>query len=211
MELVTLSENEQELPRADPRRVAARLFAPSARVESLRGSTALVELARLTTLPGIVELVAFPELADEDGFPRGCAAAFEPAAGVIVPAGAGIDVHCGVRLLAVRGVRVKKAREHRGELAKALADAIPSGPGRVGTIALKAHELDQVARLGARWAVERKLGVEQDLDCAEDGGRVAWAEPKGVARVRNRFSAVSLSARAELSSRRGLKAVTQRQ
>jgi tRNA-splicing ligase RtcB len=78
-------------------------------------------------------------------------------------------------------------REHRGELAKALLTAIPAGTGRGGEIKLKAHELDQVARGGARWAVERKYGEPEDLERTEERGEAAWAEPRAVsadARVR---------------------------
>jgi len=147
----------------------------------------VTELAHLAALPGARALLALPELARGVGAPRGLAFALDPASGVLVPAAGGPDPHCGVRLHALRGLRAKRAREHRGELAKALAEAIPCGPGRTGALALKAHELDQVGRLGARWAVERKLGRAEDLVALEGGGRLAWADPSDVpadARVR---------------------------
>jgi len=147
----------------------------------------VTELAHFAAMPGARALLALPELAPGVGAPRGLVFALDPASAVLVPAAGGPDPHCGVRLHALRGVRAKRAREHRGELAKALSEAIPCGPGRTGAIALKAHELDQVGRLGARWAVERKLGREEDLARVEHGGRLDWADPLDVpadARIR---------------------------
>src|SRR6185503_21214394 len=107
--------------------------------------------------------IAMPDIHWGYGFPIGGVAAFDPKeGGVISPGGVGFDINCGVRLLSVRGVRTKKAREHRGEIAKALATAIPAGAGRGGAIQLRAHELDQIARQGAGWAVERKYGEPED-------------------------------------------------
>ena len=123
-----------------------------------------------------------------EGFPIGGVAAFDPKeGGVISPGGVGFDINCGVRLLSVRGIRPKKAREHRGEVAKALAKAVPAGAGRGGKILLKAHELDQVGKQGAAWAVERGFGKEEDLERIEEKGTAAWAEPRFVsadARIR---------------------------
>jgi tRNA-splicing ligase RtcB len=122
------------------------------------------------------------------GFPIGGVAAFDPAeGGVISPGGVGFDINCGVRLLSLRGVKERNARKHRGELAAALIRAIPAGTGRGGAIKLKAHELDQVGRGGARWVVERGMGRESDLEHCEEEGRAAWAEPGPVsadARIR---------------------------
>ena len=66
------------------------------------------------------EVLALPNLGAGRGLPEGCVLATND---LVVPAAAGVDLGCGVRVLAVRGVRPKKAREHRGELAKALAEA----------------------------------------------------------------------------------------
>jgi len=146
-------------------------------------------VTNVACLPGIVTAsLAMPDVHWGYGFPIGGVAAFDPKeGGVISPGGVGFDINCGVRLLSVSGVRTKKAREHRGEIAKALLGAVPAGAGRSGAIALKAHELDQVGRLGARWAVEREYGEPADLECTEEQGCAAWAEPRGVsadARVR---------------------------
>ncbi|MSR63718.1 MAG: RtcB family protein [Planctomycetes bacterium] len=189
MSLEQINENEWELPRSGAMRVPGRVFASAKLMDAIRDDPCLEQVTNVACLPGIVSAsIAMPDIHWGYGFPIGGVAAFDPRdGGVISPGGVGFDINCGVRLLGVRGVRTKKAREHRGELAKALLKAIPAGAGRSGAIALKAHELDQVGRQGAHWAVEHKLGEPEDLEYLEENGRAAWAEPKYVsadARVR---------------------------
>jgi tRNA-splicing ligase RtcB len=189
MNLIQRAENEWELPRSGAMRVPGRVFASAKLLEAIRDDPCLEQVTNVACLPGIVTAsLAMPDIHWGYGFPIGGVAAFDPKeGGVISPGGVGFDINCGVRLLSVRGVRTKKAREHRGELAKALLTAIPAGAGRSGAIALKAHELDQVGREGAAWAVERKFGEPEDLECVEEGGRASWAEPRSVsadARIR---------------------------
>jgi tRNA-splicing ligase RtcB len=178
VELVRVSEHEWERTPAANGHARVRLLGS----EAAQDPTALVQLERLTAFAGSRgEVLALPNLDAGRELPEGCVLAAD---GLVVPAAAGVDLGCGVRVLAVRGVRQKKAREHRGELAKALADAIPA---RTGTFPLRAHELDQVLRDGAAWAVARKFGEEEDLARLEGGGRIAGAEPRHVsadARVR---------------------------
>jgi len=189
MALTRLSEWEYELPRSGAMRVPGRVFASAKLMESLIDDPCLEQVTNVACLPGIVGAsLAMPDIHWGYGFPIGGVAAFDPAqGGVISPGGVGFDINCGVRLLAVRGVRPKKAREHRGEIAKSLSKAIPAGAGRGGAIQLKAHELDQIGRQGAGWAVARKYGEPEDLELVEEQGCARWAEPRLVsadARIR---------------------------
>lgn len=187
--LQQVNEYEWELPRTGAMRVPGRIFASAELMDAIRDDPCLKQVENVACLPGIVGAsLGMPDIHWGYGFPIGGVAAFDPRqGGVISPGGVGFDINCGVRLLALRGVKTKRVRRHRGELARALIEAIPAGAGRGGAIKLKAHELDQVGRDGARWAVERKLGTAEDLERLEEGGRAAWAEPEHVsadARVR---------------------------
>jgi tRNA-splicing ligase RtcB len=189
MALIQVSECEYELPPSGAMRVPGRVFASEKLLESIRDDPCLGQVRNVACLPGIVSAsIAMPDIHWGYGFPIGGVAAFDPRdGGVISPGGVGFDINCGVRLLSVRGVRPKKAREHRGEIAKALLKAIPAGAGREGAIKLRAHELDQVGREGAAWAVERKYGEPEDLERIEERGSAAWADPRFVsadARIR---------------------------
>jgi len=170
-------------------RVPGRIFASAALIRDIEGDPCLQQIENVACLPGIVGAsLGMPDIHWGYGFPIGGVAAFDPLeGGVISPGGVGFDINCGVRLLTLRGVKPKQARRHRGELARSLIEAIPAGTGRGGSIKLEAHELDQVSRGGARWAVERKLGTPEDLEHLEEGGCAEWAAPAHVsadARVR---------------------------
>jgi tRNA-splicing ligase RtcB len=170
-------------------RVPGRIFASAGLMESIAGDPCLEQVANVSCLPGIVGAsIGMPDIHWGYGFPIGGVAAFDPEqGGVISPGGVGFDINCGVRLLSVRGVKPKRAKEHRGELAKELLRAVPAGTGRGGPIKLRAHELDQVAGGGARWAVERDYGFPEDLERLEEQGCASWAEPRFVsadARIR---------------------------
>jgi len=189
MNLVQVAEVEYELPRSGAMRVPGRVFASEKLLESIRDDPCLEQVANVACLPGIVGAsIAMPDIHWGYGFPIGGVAAFDPReGGVISPGGVGFDINCGVRLLSVRGVRPKKAREHRGEIAKALLKAVPAGAGREGAIKLRAHELDQVGKQGAAWAVARKYGEPEDLEHIEERGCATWADPRFVsadARIR---------------------------
>ncbi len=189
MQLERAGKFEWEIPKEGAMRVPGRVFASLELLESIREDPCLEQVRNVACLPGIVGAsLGMPDIHWGYGFPIGGVAAFDPAeGGVISPGGVGFDINCGVRLLAVRGLRTKLAREHRGELAKALLQAIPAGTGRGGSIHLKAHEIDPVGRGGARWAVEHEFGYPEDLERLEESGCAAWAEPRHVsadARIR---------------------------
>ncbi len=189
MQLERRGEFEWEIPKSGAMRVPGRVFASAELMESIREDPCLEQVQNVACLPGIVGAsMGMPDIHWGYGFPIGGVAAFDPKeGGVISPGGVGFDINCGVRLLSVTGLRTKKAREHRGELAKALLQAIPAGTGKGGSIHLKAHELDVVGREGAHWAVAQEFGTPQDLAHIEENGRAAWAEPKHVsadARIR---------------------------
>ncbi len=187
--LVRIADTLWEIPREGAMRVPGRIFASEALLAGIREDPCLEQVRNVACLPGIVGWsLAMPDIHWGYGFPIGGVAAFAPEeGGVISPGGVGFDINCGVRLLRIRGLQAKRVREQRGDLARDLLRAVPAGTGRGGPLKLKAHELDQVARGGASWAVERGYGCPADLEHCEEQGRAAWAAPEPVsadARVR---------------------------
>jgi tRNA-splicing ligase RtcB len=184
-----IDEVSWELPRTGAMRVPGLVFASAELLRAIEDDPCLQQVRNVACLPGIVgHSIGMPDIHWGYGFPIGGVAAFDPReGGVISPGGVGFDINCGVRLLAIRGVKARLARKHRGELAAGLARAVPAGAGRGGAIHLKAHELDQVGREGAHWAVARGFGRPSDLAHCEELGRASWARPKPVsadARIR---------------------------
>jgi tRNA-splicing ligase RtcB len=113
------------------------------------------------------------------GFPIGGVAAFDVGEGVISPGGVGYDIGCGVRLLA-SDLNVDETRERLPALLHELSRSVPTGTGRGGDLDLGSTELETVVRDGARWAVQRGFGPEDDLERIEDSGALDEAEPAEV-------------------------------
>jgi tRNA-splicing ligase RtcB len=120
------------------------------------------------------------------GFPIGGVAAVRRNGGVISPGGIGFDINCGVRLLR-SDLTADELAPYLERLADALARAVPSGLGASTGHRLTSADLDAVLRDGARWAVGRGLGWEEDLGRTEEGGSLSGADPDRVsARARQR-------------------------
>ena len=171
---------EWEIEQRPPMRVPGRVFASRRMVESGELENALEQVRNVACLPGIVGAsYAMPDIHWGYGFPIGGVAAFDVGQGVISPGGVGYDIGCGVRLLA-SDLNVDETRERLPALLHELSRSVPTGTGRGGGLDLGSTELETVVRDGARWAVQRGFGPEQDLERIEDSGALDDAEPAEV-------------------------------
>lgn len=169
-----------EAPKQGAMRVPGRLFGSSGLIRDLEDMV-LDQVSGVAALPGIVGAsLAMPDAHWGYGFPIGGVAAFDPErGGVISVGGVGYDISCGVRTLRT-GLDRETVASALPELVDTLAVAVPAGVGRGGDLRLSRAELDDVLRQGARWAVARGYGNKGDLECIEDSGCLAGAEPKVV-------------------------------
>jgi tRNA-splicing ligase RtcB (3'-phosphate/5'-hydroxy nucleic acid ligase) len=174
------SEHEWVIPQTGAMRVPAVIYASEALVRDMDHKV-FEQALNVASLPGIVRgSFAMPDAHWGYGFPIGGVAAFDPAQGGVVSAGGvGFDISCGVRCLLTGLVRDDITKVQR-KLAAALYERIPAGVGSTGAIRLDAHETDAMLAGGARWAVERGWGVEQDLERIEERGQMKHAEPASV-------------------------------
>jgi len=160
---------------------SALIYADEKMISSIRGDNAPEQAANMTTLPGIIgKAMAMPDIHWGYGFPIGGVAAFDFDKGVISPGGVGYDVNCGVRL-----VRTNLHSEDLDDgMIKNLVDEmfknVPSGLGSKAKIRLNKKELDDVLRIGARWAVENGYGWEEDIDFLEENGCLKDADTSNV-------------------------------
>jgi tRNA-splicing ligase RtcB len=139
------------------------------------------QLSNVASLPGIQRAAyAMPDAHWGYGFPIGGVAAFDPnEGGVISAGGVGFDISCGVRALHTT-VSLSDLEQHKIALADALFRSIPAGVGSTGMIRLNEAEMDEMLSGGARWAVARGYGIEQDLERIEENGRAEGARPECV-------------------------------
>jgi tRNA-splicing ligase RtcB len=93
----------------------------------------------------------------------------------------GYDINCGVRLLASKLTR-QEVQPRLRELVNQLFRDVPTGVGSAGALSVSQEELRRVVTLGARWAVERGLGSEADLEFLEEHGCISGADPTKVSR-----------------------------
>jgi len=161
-------------------RVPGLLYADEHMLEQIGGEQSPEQVANVAFLPGIVgKSLAMPDIHWGYGFPIGGVAATRVSDGVISPGGVGFDINCGVRLLTTN-LMEKDVRPKIEEIVGQLFVSIPSGMGSEGRIRVKGREMDRVLCDGARWAVEKGYGDQEDLEFTEENGRLKGADPDQV-------------------------------
>ncbi|HTY32240.1 RNA-splicing ligase RtcB [Mycobacterium sp.] len=164
-------------------RVPGIVFASRSLLPSDPADMALIQVANVATLPGIVRAsYAMPDVHWGYGFPIGGVAATDvDNDGVVSPGGVGFDISCGVRLLVSRGLDRDRLRPRLSAVMDRLDRAIPRGVGTEGVWRLPDRDaLRQVLIGGARFAVEQGHGVARDLERCEDGGVMGGADVAAV-------------------------------
>lgn len=178
-QLVRLDDCRWEIPRSyrAGMRVPGLIYASQEMIESAREEQALEQVANVAFLPGIVGYsLAMPDIHWGYGFPIGGVAATDVRDGVISPGGVGYDINCGVRLLRT-SLSEDEVRPGISKLINGLFLDVPSGLGSEGKIAIGKREMNELMVEGARWAVKRGLGTDDDLDLTEANGCIAGADP----------------------------------
>lgn len=184
-----ISDFEWEIPLTFRKtmRVPVRIFATRELLTEALGDLSIEQAINAATLPGIVEaVVVMPDVHQGYGFPIGGVAATRMPGGVVSPGAIGYDINCGVRLLA-SSMLYEEVEPYLDALAGALDHFCPSGVGTKGLLTLSDAELEQVSRLGSRWALKRGMATAADLRRTEEGGALDGAEPNRVSpRARER-------------------------
>ena len=168
-------------------RVPAILYATESLIKAMDDKV-FEQICNVASLPGIVQAAyAMPDAHWGYGFPIGGVAAFDPEEdGVISAGGVGFDISCGVRTL-LTGLKRSDLTGVKSPLADALFQTIPAGVGSTGNIRLNEREMEAMLKGGARWAVKRGYGSNEDLARTEEDGCMAGARPEHVSvRARNR-------------------------
>jgi len=178
--VVQRSEYEWEIAPFGKMRVPAIFYATPDLIKGMDDKV-FEQAVNVATLPGIVKAsYAMPDAHWGYGFPIGGVAAFDAREGGVVSAGGvGFDISCGVRTLHT-GLDVATVMANAHALAETLYRTIPAGLGSTGAISLNHHQMDEMLRGGARWAVEQGFGREADLSRIEEHGCMVGAKPEEV-------------------------------
>jgi tRNA-splicing ligase RtcB len=183
-----------EIPKGfrEDMRVPVRIYASEELLGKMREDRTLLQAVNVSTIMGVQKwAVVLPDAHEGYGFPVGGVAAMDAEEGAVSPGGVGYDINCGVRLLRTN-LRVEEVRPKLKELLDQIYRTVPSGVGSEGMVRLSTKELDEVAELGMEWAVERGYGWRRDLERAEEGGRIRWADPSKVSDMAKRRGAEQL-------------------
>ncbi|MCX5701583.1 MAG: RtcB family protein [Candidatus Omnitrophica bacterium] len=158
-------------------RVPGIIYTDEKLLKDIRQDKAMEQVANVAFLPGIVKAsLAMPDIHWGYGFSIGGVAATDPeAGGVISPGGVGYDINCGVRLLKTN-FQYEEIKDKIKDLVYALFSDVPSGLGSKGDIRVSAREEREILVKGAKWAVEKGYGVEEDLECTEEYGAIQGAD-----------------------------------
>ena len=182
MHLEKIDDYRWLIPRTDKPGMLtdAVVYANESLLEAIRRDQSLEQAANVAMLPGIVgRALAMPDIHQGYGFPIGGVAAMDEQCGVVSPGGVGFDINCGVRLLS-SNLTLKEVRPKLRELVHQLFRDIPSGTGQSSRLSASAADLNRVLENGPRWAIERGMGSEADLDHTEERGCIASADPSAV-------------------------------
>ena len=154
------------------------VYADEVLLEGIKADNALGQVANVACLPGLVgPSLAMPDAHYGYGFPIGGVAAFDVETGIISPGGVGYDINCGVRMLRT-DLTETEARPRLEKLLNRLFASVPSGVGaEKGLSKLTSAELDEVLVQGSAWMLKQGLATPEDLECTEEGGRLAGADP----------------------------------
>jgi tRNA-splicing ligase RtcB len=166
------------IPREGKMRVDGIVYADAAMMNDIRQDESLKQVANVAHLPGIVGAsLAMPDIHWGYGFPIGGVAATDADEGVVSPGGVGYDINCGVRLVASTFTRDDVTPRLR-DIVKAMYSRVPTGVGaHRRDLRLSTSDLQGVMVQGARWAIERGYGREDELDYIEERGCLAGADP----------------------------------
>ncbi|MFP3417204.1 MAG: RtcB family protein [Nitrososphaeria archaeon] len=182
MEIKKVGDVTWEIPKEGPMRVPVRIYATDELIQRIKQDRTLTQAMNVATLPGILKYsYVMPDGHEGYGFPIGGVAAFDVENGVISPGGVGYDINCGVRLVRTN-LTEKDVRPRLKELMDSLYKNVPSGLGSESGFTFSQSELDEVAKLGMKWALEKGYAWEDDLELAEEGGSMPGADPTKVSK-----------------------------
>ncbi len=179
--LKKIDDYRWQIPKSGGMRVPGLLYADEKMIKVLEGDRTPLQVKNVAYLPGIVNYsLAMPDIHWGYGFCIGGVAATDPdEGGVISPGGIGYDINCGIRLLRTN-LTLPDIQNKLHELLAALFSNIPCGVGSTSSLRLSSQELKTVLRDGAKWAVKRSYGEEDDLERTEDYGAMPGADPEKV-------------------------------
>lgn len=160
-------------------KVPARIIASKELLDDM-DSAVFDQISNVSSLPGVINhTMCMADGHSGYGFPIGGVAAMDPENGVISPGGIGFDINCGMRLIKTN-ILYKDLKPKIKDLVNNLFDRVPAGVGSSGFVKLDPKEFRDMTELGAKWAVDKGYGWDEDLHYTEEEGCVEGADQSKV-------------------------------
>lgn len=168
-----------EIPKKADMNVPARIYASEKMLNDILRDDSVKQLINGAALPGITRYaVAMPDMHQGYSVPIGFVGAVSQE-GVISPGACGFDINCGMRLLKST-LTEKEAAPYLEKLASEIQKQVPSGLGKGRKTKLSIKEIDEVLKDGTHGLLKKGYGEKQDVDKAENTGKLDWADPNAV-------------------------------
>lgn len=177
LELTKDGENRYRLKRSGKMAVEGIVYANDYLLPLIATDKSLQQLANAASLPGVVEPVCgMPDMHEGFGLPIGGVMACA-ADGVISAGAVGMDINCGVRLLATGIPAGELAPPFLRKLMERIEDYVPTGVGRKGKNRDITRDIfEEAVHIGPLGLVDRGYGMPADLSKIEEGGCLPGAE-----------------------------------
>lgn len=176
------SANCYRIRRRGKMRVDAVVYLNKVLKRSFNEEEALQQLVDASTLPGVVEpVVGMPDIHTGFGLPIGGVMAVDASDGVVSAGAVGMDINCGVRLLRTNLEAKSLDKPLLRGLINAIVERVPTGVGKKSRRPeLVRKDFSGYLVEGVPFLIKRGLGRPGDLECIEEGGALAGADPAAV-------------------------------
>ncbi len=189
IKLKKIGVNKYQLEKVPGMRAEAVIYVKPSMLDQIKKDRSLMQLAEAAMLPGVVSpLVGMPDIHEGFGLPIGGVMA---TTGLISAGAVGMDINCGVRLVATNLEHDPKVftTENLRTLVRKIEGIIPVGVGSQRKKLPPRITLKDVVLGGAEFVVRAGYGKLSDLESTEEGGKLEGARfealtPKTTKRAR---------------------------
>ncbi len=174
--------NRYRMRRRGAMRADAVIYLNDALKRSFNEDEAIEQLCDAAALPGVQDpVVGMPDIHTGFGLPIGGVMAVAADSGVVSAGAVGMDINCGVRLLRTNIAADSLDQPTLRELINAIVKRVPTGVGKTSRqAALVKKNFYRYLVEGAPFLIAEGFGRPADLECIEEGGVLAGADPGAV-------------------------------
>ena len=156
----------------------------SQKLERTLEDEALDQLRHGLSVPGVIGVCAMPDIHTGFGLPIGGVMAVRAEGGAVSPAAVGVDINCGVQLIAtdIELGTVAEAEERRRLFTRCILGVIPAGEGKRGHLRFGSdpesrRRFERILVEGVGALVEQGLVPKGITERIEEGGAIPGADP----------------------------------